>query len=420
MFRLRGLTLIAVCSIACALTILPMRLDAKGAPGKGFVAGSWINNQPSANPAGQQFPAESSPGTVSGAAIFAYIPPAPATYKWAGGRLSRTPTQREDTGEFTEWGYWIGPNYWGVVEPLGLDGFPFSYATLDYGLYWNPYYNLTPHEFDQFDDGLFVSPERRDPIPTDTAFFVAARAQFYAGNYPEALRDVEHATIDLPGSESLQEFHALVLYALGDYRKAAAVAHPVLNAGPGWDWTVLQTFYPSVDVYARQLRALEQSVSEHASDHATRFLLAYHYLMLGHQAAARVQLQQVVEFQPRDLLAKNILAGLSNAPEAETKSPRTVAVATANPLSGLWTSHPVPGVAIEATLDPGGHFVWAYKEKDQSRTFTGRYIHQGESLIFSREDGQMMDGLLTLERNNRFWFRLKNAEPSDPGLVFSK
>ncbi len=209
----------------------------------------------------------------------------------------------------------------------------------------------------------------------------------------------------------------------------------------------MQTFYPSVDVYARQLRALEQSVSEHASDHATRFLLACHYLMLGHQAAARVQLQQVVEFQPRDLLAKNILAGLNNAPGTETESPRTAAVATTNQspsgsdravtgratarveratpesataLFGLWTSHPVPGVAIEATLDPGGHFVWAYKEKDQSRTFTGRYIHQGESLIFSREDGQMMDGLLTLQRNNRFWFRLKNAEPSDPGLVFSK
>lgn len=32
----------------------------------------------------------------------------------------------------------------------------------------------------------------------------------------------------------------------------------------------------------------------------------------------------------------------------------------------------------------------------------------------------MMDGLLTLQRNNRFWFRLKSAEPSDPGLVFSK
>ena len=447
MFRQRGLTLIAVCSIACALMILPTRLDAKGAPGKGFVAGSSINNEPSANPAGQQFPAESSPGTVSSAAVFAYVPPAPATYKWANDRLSRTPTQREDTGEFTNWGYWIGPNYWGVVEPLGLGGFPFSYATLDYGLYWNPYYGLTPHEFNQFDDGLFDPPERRDRIPADTAFFIAARAQFYAGNYPEALRDVEHATIDLPASPSLQEFHALVLYALGDYRKAAAVAHPVLNAGQGWDWAVLQTFYPSVDLYTRQLRALEQSVSEHASDHATRFLLAYHYLMLGHQAAARVQLQQVVEFQPRDLLAKNILAGLNNAPGAETESHRTAAVATANQspggsdravtgrpaarveratpesataLSGLWTSHPVPGVAIEATLDPGGHFVWAYKENGQSRTFTGRYIHQGESLVFSREDGQMMDGLLTLQRNNRFWFRLKSAEPSDPGLVFSK
>ena len=247
-------------------------------------------------------------------------------------------------------------------------------------------------------------------------------AQFYAGNYQESLRDVQHATIDMPASQSLQQFHALVLFARGDYQKAAAVAHPVLNAGPGWDWTILESFYSSVDVYTGQLRALEQFVFHHEDNAAAQFLMAYHYLMLGHLTAARGQLRQVANLEPRDSLAKNILAGLDAFLRTRPDGlPDNLATPESQgSLLGVWTSHPISGVVIETMLDPDGHFVWNYKEGNQTRSFSGTYILQGGSLIFTRLDGRTMDGVITVSGGNRFWFRLKTHQSSNPGLIFSR
>lgn len=108
-------------------------------------------------------------------------------------------------------------DYWSFVDPVWYGGFPFSYATLDLGQYWNPYYGSNLHAYGQFDDGLLIV-DGNVQVLADTPFFAAARAQFYAGNYQESLRDVQHATIDMPGSPYLQEFHALVLFALGEYQ----------------------------------------------------------------------------------------------------------------------------------------------------------------------------------------------------------
>ena len=105
------------------------------------------------------------------------------------------------------------------------------------------------------------------------------------------MRDINQAIVDLPGNQDVHEFFALTLFALGDYNKAAAVTYDVLNAGPGWDWTILQSFYSSPDVYTKQLRALEHYVTAHAQDAAPRFLLADHYLMMGHFQSAEHQLQ---------------------------------------------------------------------------------------------------------------------------------
>ncbi len=118
----------------------------------------------------------------------------------------------------------------------------------------------------------------------------------------------------MPRNEDIHQFHALVYLALGDYPKAAAVAHTVLDMGPGWNWSVVQSFYPSPDIYTQQLRALEHSITEHGDQASTRFLLGYEYLMLGHFKAADRQFQRVVALEPRDTLAKNILNGLEQRP----------------------------------------------------------------------------------------------------------
>lgn len=411
------LALVGAIFVGCAILAHPAALEGKGAANQGKAS---LGNE--SNQIDRQAVVDEEPrGSVSNAAVFAYVPPAPVSLVWTNGRLSSGLSTRAESADVANWGYWIGAEYWGIVEPLRYGGFAFWYTPLARGLYDNPYYGSPRHAYGQFDDGLFATRQSTDPVLGDTPYFLAARAQFSAGNYREALRDVQHATIDMPASQSLQQFHALVLFALGDYEKAAAVAHPVLNAGPGWNWPILESF-SSVDVYTRQLRALEQFVFRNEHNAAAQFLLAYHYLMLGHLTAARDHLRQVASLEPRDSLTKNILAGLDRAwvPRPADRRDHPPAPQSAGSFLGVWSSHPIAGVVIEVMLDPAGQFVWNYREGNQSRTFSGTYALEGGSLVFKRLDGQTMDGVVATNGGNRFWFRLTTSDSSDPGLVFSR
>src|SRR5262249_10185911 len=105
-----------------------------------------------------------------------------------------------------------------------------------------------------------------------------ARQSFYNGDYSQALKLSEQAISQMPGDPNLHEFRALCLFALGHYQEAAAAIHSVLAVGPGWDWTTMSQLYPNVDVYTKQLRALEAYRREHPEAADACFLLAYHYL----------------------------------------------------------------------------------------------------------------------------------------------
>ena len=339
------------------------------------------------------------------------------------------------------WGWWLGAGYWGFGGPWWYGGFPFWYDSLADGNYWNPYYDSNPNDYGDYDYGVPLQQVSTSQSPDQDQYFTAARTAFYAGNYQEALPDIERATIDMPGNQDVHEFHALVLFALGNYQKAAAVAHDVLNAGPGWDWAILQSFYSSPGTYTEQLRALEKYTGAHDDQAAPRFLLAYQYLMLGHLKSAQRQLQVVVSLQPRDMLSKNILAGLSNAPGIRTPSmaggaAKNVAAnsakhsdgasalgampVTPQSLGGTWTSRPVPGVTISTTFQPDGHFIWKFTQGDKVQAFSGTYVDQGDNLVLTREDGQKMDGLVTMRAKSDFHFALTNGNANDPGLEFSK
>jgi len=169
-------------------------------------------------------------------------------------------------GGFFPWGFWLG-DYWGFGYPWWYGGFPFWYSTLSYGDYSNPYYDANPYDYGNYNYGVPI-PEDQNAQPTENdQYFGAARAAFYANNYPEALREIEHTMIDDPSNPDVHEFHALVLFAMGQYPAAAAVAHTVLDAGPGWDWGILQSFYSAPDVYTQQLRGLEHYIRDHEDQH---------------------------------------------------------------------------------------------------------------------------------------------------------
>ena len=408
---------------------------------------------------------------------------------WRGGGWNRGGWNRG--WGWGGWGWWVGPGYWGFGAPYWYGGYPFWYDTLAAGAYVNPYYSNS-YDYGGYDYGAPIQQapaQSQNQAPQDDPHFAAARAAFYAGNYQEALREITQAITDMPASDDVHEFHGLVLFAMGDYQKAAAIAHTTLDSGPGWNWNVVQTLYPSADTYTQQLRGLEHYISEHPNQASTRFLLGYEYLTLGHLNAARRQFDRVAALEPRDQLAKNIVAGLAKAPGVtgqppvasggtnpsgstagttpsgtpsgnpsgtpggtmkvpqgptvtdgagangpsnpagpttpatppQPSTPAATGAISAQALTGSWKSSPAPGVTIEATLQADKHFTWKFTEGGQNKSFSGTYTLQGDNLVLTRdEDGQKMDGTVSLSGDKGFRFRLRNTDPNDPGLEFSK
>ena len=82
------------------------------------------------------------------------------------------------------------------------------------------------------------------PPPEAIQAFDAARDAFKSNDYPRALRDVDKAIKFLPSDTTLHEFRALVLFAQGKYRDAAAGAYAVLSVGPGWTWETVASYIP--------------------------------------------------------------------------------------------------------------------------------------------------------------------------------
>ncbi len=156
-----------------------------------------------------------------------------------------------------------------------------------------------------------------ETVASANKVFDAAREAFKAGNWASAQAQVDKAIELLPSDATLHEFRALTLFAQGRYKDAAGTLYAVLAAGPGWNWQTMSALYADEDTYTRQLRALEQYVTEHPSSAAPRFVLAYHYLVLGAKEEAIDQLKQVVRLQPNDNLSAALLEALTTPdPEA--------------------------------------------------------------------------------------------------------
>ena len=113
---------------------------------------------------------------------------------------------------------------------------------LGYNDYYNPNDDTNPADHANYDYGAPMPQSTNEQNPDNDQYFAAAREAFYGNDSQNALQDIQQAIVDLPGNQDVHEFFALTLFAMGDYNKAAAVTYDVLNAGPGWDWTILQSF----------------------------------------------------------------------------------------------------------------------------------------------------------------------------------
>ncbi|WZO98883.1 hypothetical protein EP7_000474 [Isosphaeraceae bacterium EP7] len=364
-------------------------------------------------------------------------------------------------------GYWRGNN-WGY----GLGGFGVGLATgglLAWGLgspyyswgyssYANPYVvtaptvvvqqpldqNVQPISSFDYSQPIDASGPPPDSTVSDPSLqtFDAARQSFYDGDYSQALAQTDQALAKMPNDPTMHEFRALVLFALGQYEQAASTLYAVLAVGPGWDWTTLIGLYPDVDVYTKQLRALEAVTKQDASSASPRFVLAYHYLVAGFKDAAIDQYKAVVALKPTDQLSASLLKQLQAAvaapattdagqPQADqptqtqaiAEQPTTPAFVPKNAnLAGTWKASPAQGVTITLTVKDGNRFEWDVASGQGSpHKIEGESGFSDNLLTLAQDkDGGVMVGRITWLAEDKMNFKIVNGGAGDPGLTFTR
>ena len=196
------------------------------------------------------------------------------------------------------WGNnWYAPLAWGAVG-WGLGtlttswGYPYAYS------YANPYYVSSSFATPVYDysqpivindystsnvdysttDNSQTTEQTEVAPPEDTpeqqqAYELSnkALASFKAGNYSAASAQIQQAIAKVPNDPVLHELSALCMFAMQDYAPAAAVLNNLMAVAPGMDWTTLSSLYPSVDVYEKQLDALDSFCQSHPKDAGAHF-----------------------------------------------------------------------------------------------------------------------------------------------------
>ncbi len=348
---------------------------------------------------------------------------------------------------YRPWGWYGGGAGWGLGFGLGFGVATVGVASLaspwgwGYYSYYNPYW-VAPVggvTYINYSQPVVVAPPPTGyqptlPGPSDAtgqpdasqaralASFDSARSFFKRGDFPMALAQTNRALAIAPNDSLMHEFRALCLFATKDYQQATAAMHAVLSSGPGWDMATLVGLYSNQNVYVEQLRALESYRTENPQASAARFLLAYHYILAGHNEQAANELQAVVELEPKDQLAAQLLTGLTttpqeqpaSAPAAEPTQPVDVAS-----LIGNWRGSRSDGAKFELNLTEDNRFSWKFTQQGKQQQLTGTYTLADNYLILKSRDQNALVGHVALEPGDKLKFKLAGGSPSDPGLIFT-
>jgi tetratricopeptide (TPR) repeat protein len=339
------------------------------------------------------------------------------------------------------WGLGIG---FGTGLAVGAVGFgsPWGWG---YYPYYNPYWGGPAYGVTYINYGqpIVVAPPAAAPAvqptppgPSDAvgvpssqekglAIFDSARSYFKRGDYPIALAETNKAVAMLPNDTLMHEFRGLCLFAMKDYQQSAAAVYAVLAIGPGWDATTLTGLYPNMSVYTEQLRALENYRNEKPEAPDARFLLAYHYMLAGHNEQAAAELQTVVELEPKDLLSAQLLKGLTTRSENQQAAPAGPELPTGEPveaesLVGNWKASRPDGTEIELSLTKDNKFNWNFSQDDKKQQLKGTYTVANNYLILAASGQNALVGQVALTPGDKLKFKLAGGSPADPGLTFTR
>jgi tetratricopeptide (TPR) repeat protein len=154
---------------------------------------------------------------------------------------------------------------------------------------------------------------------------------FRRGDYLGAIEDWKIALAAGSRNPVLVMLLGQAYFAAGNYQESAVTTQAAMHALPQDRWGIVVSnrseLYSNPSSYIFQLQQLESAVHENPKDPAQRFLLAYHYAYLGYPQPAVVQLDKVVELEPRDEIAaqlRNVMAPRLPAPGAPVITPGVV------------------------------------------------------------------------------------------------
>ena len=346
------------------------------------------------------------------------------------------------------WGSsWYAPVAWGAAG-WGLGTLTSSWANTT--PYYNPYYaepvvaQAIPYDYSQpvvinnnyaaYDTdgqgGDLPAPES-DPVQQQgLSSFDQGLESFKNGDYAQALSYFDAALKQLPGDAVVHEVRSLALFALGDYKAAAAGLNSLLSSAPGMDWTTMSGLYGNPDDYTAQLRKLEQFLDANPNDPSSHFVAAYHYMVIGSKESAIDALRVVVKAQPKDVTARRMLDAMAppEAPVATRPAPTPAPPAAPasddvpeTDLVGSWVAQ-AGDTKIELAITEDSEFTWR-TSSDNNQTpveLSGQLIGAADGIELETTDQGTMAGSVKSKGPDQWQFAISGAPASDPGLSFSR
>src|SRR5262249_54147736 len=148
-----------------------------------------------------------------------------------------------------------------------------------------------------------------------------------------------------------------------------------------------------------------------------KFLLAYHYLILGHQEYAVKNLTAVNELLPNDTVTTQLLQMLGKLPPPKDIPPESDIKIDLTKLTGTWIA--TRGKAtFQMTLDKDKAFTWTYQEGKKKEEVKGAFAVNGNVLAMEPDAGGIMLAEITEPKDGMFVFRTVGGPKGDPGLTF--
>lgn len=329
---------------------------------------------------------------------------------------------------------------WGLVG-WGLGNLIFNSG---YHSYYNPYpsqtvvvYNDNGSSSVDYSQPVTQSAdaalEQREGLSSDESDTLAkkaadafdeARVSFKQKDYISALSKTNTA-ISYDPSETVQhEFRSLCLFALQKYSESASVLHSLLSSTPGWGWETMIDQYDSSTTYESQLRTLETYSKKNPKSAEAQFLLGYHFMTAGHLDQATVAYQKVVDLQPKDQVAAQLLNLTANSTDGEGKqkvgeqASREYTPPELARLQGKWVSKTATGV-ITLSISKDNNFVWVFDDGKKPFKMDGKASMDEGLLVLSDDESQMV-AAIEMKDDRTLNFVIAGGTEDDSGINFTK